>query len=506
MGDTSTSLLPPPLPYNIPRMRYLICFTWAVLLLGGALAAESEPLTYDFGPIVSRQADANGEIHLKVLGPLFEHVLSKNGDRYWGVRPFYSQTEDAAAERQINDFLWPIAGTKQFRDESSWRVLLAYGQRFDSDDPESRYRVWILPFYFQGRDTHGEEYAALFPIGGKLLEFLWRDRITFLLFPLMGRSSINEVETRDWLWPFISRTEGKGIYRFRIFPFYGQSKHRDKFEKKFIMWPFWTWARYHYPGSSGTGYIVFPLWGHIDLEDQESWLFLPPLFRFHKGQRQNFMYCPWPFFVKRSGEVEQLSIWPIWGKKTQRGVQSSYLLWPIFWKDKVDRQNVLKRRVMAMPFVYWETERSRPLEDGEVVARYHKLWPLVSYRREKDVSRLRLLELWPLKDSRPIEANWAPWWTLFNRSTGADSTDTEFLWGLYRSYRRGEEESYRSVFPLIELHRDDSGEGERSWSLLKGLIGWKREGSRKSLRLLYFLRFGGSDSSETPAHDEETEL
>ena len=475
------------------------CWIAAVFLLLCVPVARAinDPGEFDFGPIASRYRDVNGDMRLRALGPFFERAVSTNEARLWAVRPLYSTVKDPVSQRRSSEYLWPIATTKQFKKEHSVRVLLTYYTKFDVTDPKSRYRFWMLPIYFQGRDVNKKGYAAVFPLGGTIHEILGRDRVMFVLFPLYARSAINQVHTTDVLWPIYSRSEGKGIYRFRVFPFYGRTKHRDKFDKKFVLWPFWTSARYYYPNSSGKGYILFPLWGHVKLTDQEAWMVVPPLIRFSRGERMNYTYCPWPFFQKSKGETEKLYFWPIWGQKRMPGVRSTFFLWPIFKKDRIDRGDELVRRFVAMPFVQTEKRTRRSSQKGErpqVVGRYSKIWPLWSYQRDGDSRRFRCVELWPLRNSGPVERSWAPLWTLYSRTAVGDALDHELLWGLYRFQRRGDAECRMSIFPFLYWQRDDRERAEREWSILHGLIGYRREGTQKSLRVLYFMRFGGKET------------
>lgn len=474
-------------------MRWWVFAVLSAVLAAPAAAADAEPLVFDWGPIASRRVDVNGDLRLKVLGPLFERAVSTNGLRFRAARPVYGSVFDPAEEKGVRDILWPVGYSLRFHQDHRWRFLLAYYQNFGlMPGGETRYRFWVLPVYFQGRDAKGESYLAVFPLGGRLNEFIGRDRISFVLFPLAIHSSVNEVETQDYLWPFISHSEGKGIYRYRVLPFYGRAIHRDRWEKRFILWPFWTWAHYKYPRSSGKGYILFPLWGHFDLQDQESWLFLPPFIRFSRGQRLNYTYCPWPFFQKSSGEIEKLYLFPLWGRKIMKGMRSSFVLWPIFRKQRIDRGPVVVRRHIAMPFFYAEARVSRanPGEERRTVGRFVKVWPVLLYQRDGDARYLRLLELWPFRNIGPVERCYAPFWTLYARSAVGDAVDTEVLWGLYRSSRRGTSRS-RQVFPIVEWSRDDAGEGRREWAVLKGLVGYRREGTQRTLRVLYWpLRFG----------------
>jgi len=473
------------------------CWIAAGLLLYSVAGwAINDPGEFDLGPLASRYRDVNGDLRLKALGPFFERAVSTNDTRLWAARPLYSTVRDPVSQRRTSEYLWPLASTKQFKKEHSCRILLSFYTRFDVTDPKSRYRLWVLPLYFQGRDAQGEGYAAVFPLGGTIHEIFGRDRVMFVLFPLYARSAINQVRTTDVLWPIYSRSEGKGIYRFRVFPFYGKTKHRDKFDKRFILWPFWTSAKYYYPRSSGSGYVLFPLWGHIKLTDQEAWLIAPPLVRFSRGERMNYSYCPWPFFQKSEGEVEKLYLWPLWGQKRMKGYRSTFALWPIFRKERIDRGDVVVRRFVALPVVQAEKRVRRPEQKGgkaQVVGRYHKVWPLWSYQRDGDARRFRCVELWPLRNTGPVERSWAPLWTFYSRTAVGDALDHELLWGVYRFQRRGGDRCRMSLWPLWYWQRDDRIRAEREWSVLHGLLGYRREGTQKSFRVLYLLRFGGKE-------------
>ncbi|MBU1693030.1 MAG: hypothetical protein KKC51_03605 [Verrucomicrobia bacterium] len=471
-------------------LRPLFLLIW---LLVSAEVRASGP-EFDWGFLASRLEDANGEVRVRGLGPIFERAVSAEGARLSAVRPLYYAGADARAERRFREFLWPVATTRRFLNERDTRVLLAYYKNFNVAELHGRYRFMVLPLYFQGRDKAGEGYAALFPVAGSIHEFLGQDEMSFFLFPLWSYSSINSVETHNVLWPVYSRTKGKGISRFRVFPFYGYARHRARYEKGFLGWPFYTWARYTYPDAQGHGYIVFPLWGHFKMPDQEAWLILPPLFRFSRGERMDYSYAPWPFFQRSRGQIERLYFWPIWGRRTMAGLRSTFFLWPIFRSERVDRGATVRRSFWALPVVYSQVDIRRAVggAPARAVARHHRVWPLVSYRQEGEARRLRLLDLWPLWNNSPVERNWAPFWTLFTWTKVGQNDDAELLWGLYRDRRRGAERRTVSLFPAGEWRRDDRAGGSREWNVLKGLLGRRRDERGVSYRLLYVIRFKGT--------------
>lgn len=455
--------------------------------------------SFDLGFIAARYEDLHGVQRLRILGPFLEYSVSPEDDSFTAFRPLFSRVEgdDPAAYRM--EIVWPITSTKRLEDEVSGRFLLAYWRRHDVEDPESRYHIRVLPVYFQGRDKHGDSYFAVFPLGGRIHEFLLQDRIQFLLFPVFADTERGGVETRHFIWPVYATTRSEPLYRFRVFPFYGQLKREDKYNKRFVLWPIWTEAEYYYPGSSGWSYILFPVYGRIKLEDQDTIMLVPPIVRFSRSERLNVVNSPWPFIQIKTGEVEQLYLWPLFGRRVTRGQRTTFALWPLIWNHRVDRGDGIMRRSTVVPFFYSEVMETRPVGpevDPEVTAAYRKIWPLGSYRREGDESRFRTLDLWPLKDAPVVERNFAPFWTLYSRTRFEDNVDSELLWGLYRRRVRGEESAYTSVFPLVEWKRDERDEDEKyRWSLLKGLIGYEREGDDRRVRLLYLLRLGGRGGS-----------
>ena len=117
----------------------------------------------------------------------------------------------------------------------------------------------------------------------------------------------------------------------------------------------------------------------------------------------------------------------------------------------------------------------------------------MSYMQEGGNKRFRVLELWPLRNTGPVEREYAPIWTLYTHTLMGDSYDDELLWGLYRCRKRGADYRSVSLFPVVSWTRDDRDGNRREWSVLKGLLGYKRDGTQKSVRVLYLLNFGGKE-------------
>jgi len=410
------------------------------------------------------------------LFPFYDNIRTEQGS-FFAVRPFYSHT--VVEEGQIRDYFWPLYSRKEFKDEQNSRALIFwFTHTFDAKDASPRDRSWLLPVYFQGRDVNGKGYFALFPLGGTIKEFLGRDEILFVLFPVYGQSRINDVKTTSVLWPIYSHTRGTGIQRDRVFPIYGRSVLDGKYEKQFVLWPFWTSAEYFYPGNSGKSWILFPVCGRSKMEKESTWWVIPPFFRFTDGEKQSRLFCPWPFVQKIISEPHsKFYIWPLWGEDryTAGPTHRTFLLWPLLWSEKRGDTNLVKTSRMALPVFYQDYtvrhEEGTSPEKLTKISNYWKIWPLMSWQREGATSRFRMLELWPLKNSAPVERNWAPLWTLYKRTNTDGVVRKDILWFVWHSEQN----------PAVD---------HKEWSLLKGLLAYKRDGEKQNFRLFYFVHSG----------------
>ena len=512
--------------------------TWLLLgLLWLGVPAWGLAEGFDFSPLAAHDRDVNGNERWRFLGPLIEYRQAPEGASFWAFRPLTSRMDMPSNRWTERDVLWPFWTGKRFNNEYHWRFLVVMlWHNFNVQDPDGRYRFWMIPFYFQGRGKDGQNYLAVFPFGGTLRDFLTYDEAGFALFPLAGYARVNDVQTRYYLWPIVSSThsEAHGIDQFRVFPFYGYSRRRADYDKSFILWPFWTQVRYGIPGSSGDGYVLFPLWGHVKLEDQESWMVVPPFFRFSKGAKLSQVNCPWPLIQQSSGRTDKFYLWPFWGYRAQNHFRYQFVLWPFF--SRASRAGVHKdsSKTMLIPFYYSETVEHKgvpvadaapeeaeasllnpfpedapeqvmpPEEPGSsevasqdlkalpAVKRSMKVWPLFSWRRADSRSYLAVPSLCPFKDWEVVERNYAALWTLYTRVSSGALVEDEVLWGLYQ-YRRTESQVLKwSLFPLAAYQAESDSAG---WEVLKGLVGYKRAGVKRTFTLLYGFNF---NSDATP--------
>jgi hypothetical protein len=235
---------------------------------------------------------------------------------------------------------------------------------------------------------------------------------------------------------------------------------------------------------------LFPFYGRVNLENQQSVMVVPPLFRFSEGGDTKRVYCPWPFFQYSSGPLNKLYFWPLWGHSDRETSAYSFFLWPLGTRYEQKAPFYERTRNMFVPFLYSTSIRGsfdkaeRKMDEPQKTL---KIWPLFSYVRDTDRSRFAMLSLFPYRDYDAIERNYGALWTIYTHSSFKDKREDELFWGLIR-FRQSESGEQFSLFPLISVGREKKS-GEFSWSFLKGLIAREKTGGKRKFRLLYFIRF-----------------
>lgn len=476
----------------------LLVMLWLCAPCGTAIGGEQDGRgrQFDYGPVASRDVNIHGEERLRILGPLYESRGSLNGASFSALRPLVSRRTDSSGGYTRLEYMWPLSVVRKSPREESWRFANMMYTDFDVTDDESRYRFWIFPLVFRGRDSELRDYMGVFPLAGTANEVLTLDTSEFVLFPLYGRTTKSDLVTYDILWPLFSKTVGQDMYRVRIFPFYGRAVKKGESDRTFVMWPIWTYARYDRPGTSGSAYILFPFFGRTISEDQQSWMLFPPFVRWTRGRDYSEAQLPWPFVRIGRGKVNRFYLWPLIGAEEEAGMRSSFLLWPFVSTSSRTTPREQVDRIVIVPFVQYERRQTGAADEGKnanISGRTLKLWPVLSFKEKGAASSLKAPDLWPALRVQSIEDNVAPLWTLYSRETNGESVETELLWGLYR-YRHDVQGTRMSVFPVISWRHSREEPEEKSLLAFGGLLGYSRIAGKSRLHLIYLSlsRSGGS--------------
>ncbi len=455
-----------------------------------ARAARTAAPAIEAGLFYSKAAPLRnaGAVRVRAAGPIVEHVDGASGRTFCALRPLMSLSRDPDAGSSATHILWPLFTSRRHQAERSWNsALVLRGRDADVNDPASAWSLIAFPFLAMGKTRTGHAYGAVFPLGGHLEEFAGKDAIDFALFPLYAHTRQGSLDTWNVLFPLIAWTRGDDESRFRVFPFYGQAREPG-IRRRFILWPFWNATDYRAPQHEGYSHMLFPIYGRVNLDNQQTWYLIPPFFRHTRAGPVREITAPWPFVqIHRGGDSHKTWLWPIWGIHKQPGVESGFLLWPLGRYESYQRPPVTVTRRWFVPFYFDERViRAAPESEARVEKRRVRVWPLASYSREGDDTRFRTLELWPLAPVDAVERLYAPFWTLYLHERRGKTVSDELLWGLFRRIRR-EGSAQTSVFPLVSWGGNDDNE-TKYWDVLKGFVGYEREGDARTFQFLYFIK------------------
>ena len=143
---------------------------------------------------------------------------------------------------------------------------------------------------------------------------------------------------------------------------------------------------------------------------------------------------PWPFYQTLDTAEEKVRhFWPFYRHAAYKGDESTHILWPLFEHSTVEtaKSRTVRRRYLLI--FSRETVYSRE-GDGEWREKsdFVRLWPLFSRESNAERDCLRTLELNPFRYSGGIERNWAPFWTLYERTLTPESSRHDALWGVFK--------------------------------------------------------------------------
>lgn len=393
-----------------------------------------------FGGPAEAAAPARDEVVSRFrLGPFFEHRATRDGATFWAVRPFYSRVSDPVCDTRVTDVVWPFGTFHRDHEQSWWRMILAYGSDTDVNRDDSAWKAALLPIYFQGRTRQGEDYWALFPVYGHIPHMLFMDDIDFTLFPVYVNYEVNRVEREYYLWPIFSRmADDQEVKRTGFFPVYGRTRRRES-SHLYAFWPFWTSAVYDSPRNPGSSWMLFPLCGQVDRAKEQQWLFLPPFFSHAKTDSAERWRMPWPFYESvTTASAKKRSFWPVYGSGQDGDDRRWYAAWPLIEDFTLTAKGRRTERSRFFPFYVGETVSEKDSSGTwQEMESYTRVWPLFSRAGDASGERMRVLELSLIRYSGGIERNWAPFWTVYERTERGGDVSHDALWGLFQCRQAG---------------------------------------------------------------------
>jgi hypothetical protein len=360
-----------------------------------------------------RKTDEEKHNDTSMLFPFYIAGESPTRGRYRAVLPFYGD---------VYDRFW--------RDEYHFLMFPLYGSTVNHGTTTKHY---LYPFF---STTRGEKETGFefFPFYGESQkEGVYSKKFVLWPFYTSGQSGLNTdnpVERR-FLFPLYAATDSpKKTSRSYLWPFFGYTDDRGrKLKEVDYFWPFISTLR----GENRNSNTFLPIYSRENYPDGEKVWYAWPFFR-HEEIRSDifnqdldrvlfFLYRDtresWP---KDGAQRRRTALWPLFlYNSSPRGVSSISLPAPVesvFDKEGIEENwaplwRLYQRRwdedgnsaSSLLWNLFWEERRGQDLA--------YELFPLVSYRRTKEDSDLKLLKgLISLKRSgegKELNLLWIPY-------------------------------------------------------------------------------------------------
>ncbi len=411
-----------------------------------------KPGHIELGPFFYHRPLPDGEgTESAVLWPFFQRLHTEKVNEV-ALRPFFnyriSETEGTRGKVKEIQALWPLFLHRESEGMAASTTRLypiLYLRRFEPPDREPKVDTFVLPLILTGRSGEQGRYFGLFPVGGLLKGLFARDEIRFLLFPLYADARMGEHRTWHVLWPIFEYGKGGGRRSLRVFPLFSWKQKDDRYEKLYILWPFFSRVQEGLGRERPTdSWYFLPFYGRQQTPHGYIRYYLYPFFAYQRSENPRNRFrawqAPWPFLsFMRGDNYHKNHFWPIWGRyRFKEDYRKDFALYPFYSFYSYRSDVSVHTRRFVLPF-YWD-DRVSDLE-GNLLGKRDKVWPFLdlSWSRETGACRLRLLSpLW-FRDPDGFERNYGDFYALYRRQIHGDGVlDQKVLW--YRWYRRVQEE------------------------------------------------------------------
>jgi hypothetical protein len=478
----------------MPGKTYIILFL-LVFFTAGPVSAEQDKVEgtiFTLWPFVDyRESPGEGYSNLSILGPLFK-LQRRGGERDLAIRPFFFDTYDKQNDSNKTAFLYPVAASESSADVYRLQVMEFYQKNIYRRDEEenSEEGKMLFPFYIKGSSPKYGPYTSVFPFYGDLYERFWRDEYHYVMFPFYGRTVKNGRSVTNYLYPFISVTNGEKESGFQFWPIYGQSAKEGVYSKQFFLWPIFFNEKEGLDTDNPTSRLyLLPFYAAIDTSRSKARYYGWPFFGYKwddEGEQKETDYF-WPFWRTIRGKERRMDSWfPFYSLDERRETKKRWIMWPFFKHEEINSEIYQWQKDRFLYFLYVNDRQSWPKAQGEKVRT--AMWPFFVYNSNptgiKSVTVPAPVE--PIVDREGIEKSWAPLWRIYQqRWNERGDSAVSFLWNLYWHEKRGADLAFE-LFPFIAYRSEGNLFDLR---LMKGMIRFKNDNGERALSFLW-LPFG----------------
>lgn len=422
----------------------------AFFLSGGSTLGD----VFSIGPLFDKFPLTIGDGQRKeIFGP-FYYSQHNDSEKIWAFPPFFSHQEDPTIDEIEDQSFYPIFsyvkyGT-QYRAQFLELISMAGGENPGS---VHAHRVMLFPIYFRQRSSNtNDNYTAVFPFYGHVKNVLFRNEISFVMFPAYSQTHLKDVVNYNYFYPFVNFRHGNGMQGWQFWPFYGKEhkvvtlvtntwgvETNGGHDQTFVMWPV------HFRQNNGIGTANpeklradIPFYASVRSPARDSTSVLWPFFNWINDREKKYREeeLPWPLIEFAHGPGKHaVRIFPFYNHTYNDEMVDNFYVWPAYKYDSIHAPPLDWHRNRILFFLYQNTYEKNT--ETEKFRRRVDLWPFALYTHDFDGStRLQILALLEtfMPYSPGIDRNWSPLWSIWRseKNPAAGKNSQSLFWNLYR--------------------------------------------------------------------------
>ena len=415
----------------------------------------------------------------EIAGPFYYREQKQDTLKIWAIPPLLSYTTDPATEMVEFNIVYPVFSYIRYGKQYRWQLGQLLNFSGGPTQTETvRDRHTLFPFYFRQKSTDSNNvYTAVGPFYGHLQNRLFRDEISYVMFPIYGKTRKRDVVTRNYFYPVVHVREGEGLKGWQVWPIcggetkgittrtngFGDVEMIPGYHRSFAVWPFFAEQETGL-GSANPQWqqLSLPLYNLFRSPMRDSTTVLWPFFTWIDDREKGYKewQAPWPFITFARGEKTINRFWPIYSHAYNTNLQVDSVLWPIYRYSRIRATAVDRQRTRILFYLYSDT-LEKDLAKNRVRHRVD-FWPFFTSRKEYN-GNTRLQVLAPLEPLLPANHNidieyshaWSLWRSEKNPRTG--NASQSLLWNLYRREVTPKSRKVSCFFGLYQSRTSEEG-------------------------------------------------
>jgi len=480
----------------------------------------SDTLTLGLHPIYSIfRKDETGERGVDVLYPFFNYRYwprtrgSTDKHRSYLLPIYYQRTEQRERGEQFDRLLVPLWFQGDHADGGKYRILFPliwYAH-------QARLPVPLFP-------PRPVTFAAVFPIAGNIKGYWNHDNIRFFLWPLFVHSSKGTgedfSEIYSFVWPITGIYKGPKVSGFRLWPLFAYAKREGEFERAYWLWPLGHYRKGRIADSDDRQQnilmflpfyakfhrdnvkldAVIPFYAKLSVGDRTVHGYFFGLYNVEENSRTGIRERRWLWFVVRSRKALEGhepdpdrttggGVFPFYTRVSNDSRVSKNIIWPLHvyrWNKRADHEY---KRHYYVP-VY--ARAAKNYDDGSMSVNQYFFPFFRRVERRTGETYSSAIHLFPYSWFEPLDRNWAPLWTFWEKETDIVEETMRVRWFKNAwKFERAADGSERKKINLLlftqETTHDAMGAKTGSTRFLFGLVGRHRDPDLRTE--LFWMKF-----------------